>query len=365
MARFGTASFFLVAAATTATWTSAFVPASKNIAAVTAPTTTTSLHAIGVLAKKAKEATLREYISGGIEDSVMEQYKIIQKALASDDDDDSPSAAEAGPFQQSLTKRKGTITVIAEYKRKLADSGYVKGIFDPEILSPEFREFGASGIAVMADEKMGGCTYDDLQSFVEEQRRAKNEVIGSVPVINNDLIIDELQIARSAAYGCKTVVLQFDILGDELTAKLIKASRAVNLEVIVSVATKEDAMKAVNELGATMISVINVQDMDERAKVIEDLNKDESKPTITTIANINAKNNKGLEEVEDAWACRDLGFHCVWVGDVLYKSGNNEVEHPGAILKAMTAKSSLRWASPQAFSGRGEGATEYLGDILM
>ena len=90
-----------------------------------------------------------------------------------------------------------------------------------------------------------------------------------------------------------------------------------------------------------------------------------SKPTITTIANINAKNNKGLEEVEDAWACRDLGFHCVWVGDVLYKSGNNEVEHPGAILKAMTAKSSLRWASPQAFSGRGEGATEYLGDILM
>ena len=333
-----------------------------NTAGTTTTTRTTSLYAIGVLAKKAKEATLREYISGGIEDSVMEQYKIIKEALSSSEDGDVET--KAGPFQQSLTKRKGTITVIAEYKRKLSDSGYIKGIFDPEILSPEFREFGASGIAVMADEKMGGCTYKDLQDFVEEQRRAKNEVISSVPIINNDLIIDELQIARSAAYGCKAVVLQLDLLGEELTSKLLRASRAVGLEVIVAVATNEDAKKAV-EIGATMLSVINVQDLDERANVISGINNDDGKPIITMIANINARNNKGLEEVEEAWACRDKGFHCVWVGDVLYKSGNNEVEHPGAILKAMTAKSSLRWASPQAYSGRGEGAREYLGDILM
>ena len=259
MTRFATSLFF---ASTTGvvTLTSAFVP-STNIVNLPSPTTkaapisTTSsaLYAIGVLAKKAKEATLREYISGGVEDSVMEQYKVIKEALSNDDDDDddtSAASAEPGPFQQSITKRKGTITVIAEYKRKLSDSGYVQSIFDPEIMSPEFREFGASGIAVMADEKMGGCTYEDLKAFVEEQRRAKNEVIGSVPVINNDLIIDELQIAQSAAYGCKAITLQYDILGEELTTKLLKAARAVNLEVIVAVSSNDEAQSAIDKCGA-------------------------------------------------------------------------------------------------------------------
>jgi indole-3-glycerol phosphate synthase len=70
-------------------------------------------------------------------------------------------------------------------------------------------------------------------------------------------------------------------------------------------------------------------------------------------------------EVEEAWTCRDKGFKSAWISDALYKSGNSEVEHPGAIIKSMASKSSVRWASPVAKSGRGEGAIEYLGNILM
>jgi indole-3-glycerol phosphate synthase len=132
-------------------------------------TTTTRLHAVSALVKKAKEASLRQYVADGIEDDVMEQYKKIKEALEKDSLD--LSTQEMGPLQQELTRRKGTITVIAEYKRKLAGSGYVKDVFEPVILSREFREFGASGIAVMADERMGGCTYEDLKVFVEDQRR--------------------------------------------------------------------------------------------------------------------------------------------------------------------------------------------------
>ena len=61
----------------------------------------------------------------GIPDEVMEHYKIIQEALKSDDATEAPK--EMGALQQRLTKRKGTITVIAEYKRKIADgaNGYI------------------------------------------------------------------------------------------------------------------------------------------------------------------------------------------------------------------------------------------------
>jgi indole-3-glycerol phosphate synthase len=320
-----------------------------------------ALHAIGVLAKKAKEAELRKYVSEGVEDSVMEQYKRLKVNLNSVD----LSAPQSpGPLQQELTKRKGTITVIAEYKRKndQCETGYIKDMYDPEILSPSFREYGASGIAVMADERMGGCTYEDLAAFAEEQRRAQSQVPGPVTVINNDLIIDELQIARTAACGAQAVVLTCSILtGDDLTT-LLKAAKALDLEAIAAVSTKEEAQTAVDQ-GARIVLVVNIEGIDDKVAVIQDLVIPEGQ-AVCTIANIVTRNDKGLAEIEEAWAIRDKGFNCAWVGDALYKSGL-ETETPGVIIKSMKSKSSLKWASPKASHGRGEGAREYLGDILM
>eukprot|EP00538_Stauroneis_constricta_P011825 CAMPEP_0119545658 /NCGR_PEP_ID=MMETSP1352-20130426/348_1 /TAXON_ID=265584 /ORGANISM="Stauroneis constricta, Strain CCMP1120" /LENGTH=363 /DNA_ID=CAMNT_0007590237 /DNA_START=111 /DNA_END=1202 /DNA_ORIENTATION=+ len=325
--------------------------------------TSTSLHAIGVLAKKAKEATLRQYISNGIEDSVMAKYNDIKKAL---EDDAVDLADESAPrqLQDKLTKRRGTITLIAEYRRKMANGNMIaEKVFDPEVLSGEFREFGATGIAVMADERMGGCTNDDLKLFVEEQRRAHMEVPGPVSIINSDMIIDELQIAQSAAYGAVAVVLSYELLGEEETVKFMKAAQAVELESIVSVTSKEDAQKAI-DAGARMIMVNNVDDAEERIAVIEGLNIPEGK-AVTTIANIASRADQAFQEIEEVWACRDSGFNVAWVNDVLYKGGADAIEHPGAIIKSMAAKSSLKFASPMVKSGRGEGAREYLGDIMM
>jgi indole-3-glycerol phosphate synthase len=53
------------------------------------------------------------------------------------------------------------------------------------------------------------CTYTGLQDFITEQSRVANKVPG--PVFNNDLIVDEIQIVRSAAVKCQGVVLVLDI----------------------------------------------------------------------------------------------------------------------------------------------------------
>lgn len=325
------------------------------------PTSNTALYAIGVLARKAKEADVRKYCQEGVDDATMEQYNLI-KAKSSDVD---LSCQSPGLLQQALTRRKGTLTLIAEYKRKMdtSKSGYIDDVFDPEILSPTFREFGACGIAVMADERMGGCSYDDLQAFVTEQQRASQEVPGSVAVINNDLIVDEIQIARSVAMGVKGVVLVWEVLGEEKVEELLKACKAVDVEGIVAVSTQEEAQAAINA-GARMISVVNVEGAEDKVAVIEGLEIPEGQE-VCTIANILARDNKQMEEVQEAWICRDKGFNCVWVSDALYKGGADPSEHPGAIIKSMTAKSSVKWASPKAKSGKGEGAREYLGDILM
>jgi len=401
-------SLVAIAIATTASLTvDAFVvtPLSTSIAPSRASTrasstSPTSLFAVSALVRKAKEEELRTQLqkaNGKLDETVMEQYKLIQQDVEKDNSNDQVGTGP-GKLQSNLIKRKGTITVIAEYKRKIADgaNGYLNvNVNDsvtpsssstdakleansPELLSGEFREFGAAGIAVLADERMGGCTYEDLHTFVTEQRTAKSDVPGSVPIINSDIIVDELQLAQTAALGVTAVVLDYDLLSstEGLLLKLAKAARAVDLELIVAVRSKEEAQHSIDVIvqncGCSfMLSVVQTEGVDAKYDIIKDLNLsphnsfDDSEIQITTIANILHRNDQGLAEVEETWALRDKGFQCAWISDALYKAGNSNTEHPGAIIQSMGAKSSTRWASPVAKSGRGEGAKEYLGDILM
>ena len=52
----------------------------------------------------------------------------------------------AGFLESELTRSKRAVNIIADYKRKIANGGFIKGIFDPEVLSPASREFSASVI---------------------------------------------------------------------------------------------------------------------------------------------------------------------------------------------------------------------------
>jgi len=399
-----------IAIATTASLTvDAFVvtPLSTSIAPSTSTrsstTSSTSLFAVSALVRKAKEEELRTQLqkaNGKLDETVMEQYKLIQQDVEKENSNDQVGTGP-GKLQSNLIKRKGTITVIAEYKRKIADgaNGYLNvNVNDsvtpkttsssstdakleansPELLSGEFREFGAAGIAVLADERMGGCTYEDLYTFVTEQRTASSDVPGSVPIINSDIIVDEIQLAQSAALGVSAIVLDYELLAstEGLFLKLAKAARAVDLELIVAVRSKEEAQHSIDVIVQNcqcsfMLSVVQTEGVDAKYDIIKDLDLSPSSESgdnviqITTIANILHRNDQGLAEVEETWALRDMGFQCAWISDALYKAGNSNTEHPGAIIQSMGAKSSTRWASPVAKSGRGEGAKEYLGDILM
>jgi indole-3-glycerol phosphate synthase len=324
-------------------------------------TTSTSLYAIGVLAKKAKEIELRKYAEAGIPEDVMAKVKDM-KAGAAASDGASDATKEAGPVQRALTKRKGTIAIIAEYKRRLEDAGFVDDILDPDIMGGTFREFGASAISVMADERMGGASYADLALLQQEQQTAKSKVPGPVPVISSDLIVDELQLAMAAAAGAQAVLLNYAIVGTNC-ATFIQLAAVLNMETIVGVATAAEAQAAV-DAGATMILACAFSP-DDKLAMVENLVLPENSTGICKMANIVPRENKQLEEVEEAWLLRDKGFNAVWAGDFLYKSGADANEHAGAIIRSMSAKSSVKFASAKATSGRGEGATEYLGDLMM
>ena len=321
---------------------------------------------------------MRKYCEDGPSPTVLallQQIKDSRNGSSSNTNDDGNN----NKLQSLLMKRKGTISIIAEYKRKLAGSGFLSEVPAPELLSPVFREFGASAVAVLSDERSGGCTYADVAAFVAEQANARDEVPGPLPVISNDIVVDEIQIARAKEAGAVAVTIDYGLLttgnDDEtvlLLSRFIRDAKALNMETIVVVSTPREAQNAV-DAGASILcvsgSIIGAIPKYDVVSNITTTTTTTSSSTagasICIIANILARDNKALEEVEEAWSCRDLGFHCVWISDALYKSGNDPVEHPGAIIRSMRLKSSVQFASPKARSGKGEGAREYLGDILM
>jgi indole-3-glycerol phosphate synthase len=116
--------------------------------------------------------------------------------------------------------------------------------------------------------------------------------------------------------------------------------------------------------------------VDAQIACIENIQYPDYNQNVCFLAQIPVKSdNTQWNEIEDVWYLRDTHmFQGIYVSDVLYKGqvasttftgSNDRMEHPGSIIKAMISKSSKVWGVVTTKSGRGEGAREYLGDIMM
>tara|TARA_B110000305_G_scaffold237860_1_gene302062 strand:+ start:785 stop:1750 length:966 start_codon:yes stop_codon:yes gene_type:complete len=296
------------------------------------------------------------------------------------DSQSQPTKTKSTILRDALTKRKGTLSVLVEYKRNLSfqkklEKGYVQEIFPPAIMSPVFRDFGATAVSVLADQNLGGCDYEDIVEFATEQKLAQGNVPGPLPIVSSDLIVDEIQVARAWVSGASGVCIDFDVLSVERGVELVKFATATGGEAIATASAgllsgglsgglsdgSEAFVETVVAAGATLILArVNMEDEEECARIRENVPED-----VCLLAYIKAYDDKDLKEVQDSWKLRDMGYKAVWVSDCLFKGGADMTEHCGAIIKSMSAKTSLKFGSVGAKSGRGEGSREYLGDIMM
>ncbi|KAJ1449303.1 hypothetical protein M885DRAFT_449292 [Pelagophyceae sp. CCMP2097] len=270
-----------------------------------------------------------------------------------------------------MRKPRGTLTILAEYHRKVPAALRANGVEEYEIpeitfVSSEVRNSGASVLALNMDKQSGGATLDDFAVALKEQQTAKGNFPGPLPLVWADVVVDEVQLAQAYVAGAHGVTLTLDALGAERCKKLRDdAEQLYGLESVVVVAPALDGdlegmiKTALEEINATMLMVAGVDaDLAIAAKAW-------IPKTVTAIARINARGGKGLDEAEDAWRLRDAGYDAVWVSDVLYKFGGAP-DSITSVIKAMKSKASVKYARASgAFSGRGEGSKEYLGDILM
>lgn len=79
-----------------------------------------------------------------------------------------------GEIIRALKKTPGTVSIIAEFRRKGSTLGAID-VPPASILSREFRMAKAEVVSLLMDKTTGGCTVTDVTDMVKEQNFAKGD----------------------------------------------------------------------------------------------------------------------------------------------------------------------------------------------
>jgi indole-3-glycerol phosphate synthase len=215
------------------------------------------LRAVSVLARRAKEAEVAALLASlPSTDPLPALLGTLPSLLSAQ-----PPPAFPSRLRDSLTKRRGNLSIVAEYRLKGTGLAELGGSAAPAIVSKLIRVGGAAAAAVMADPRMGGCDYPDVAAFVSENETARGGVPGPLPVVSSDLVVTEAQVARAKLAGAAAVTLGAAALGKELLKTLLEAAAAFGLEAVVFCGSEEEVVGAVG-LGATIVCIAAEEDVE-------------------------------------------------------------------------------------------------------
>jgi len=205
-------------------------------------------------------------------------------------------------FSSAIRKPKGSISVIAEIKRRSPSSGLIAEIPDVRQLSDLYYNGGAAAISVLTDAAFDG-TLDDLQTVVKHQQKFRGRYPGPCPVLRKDFIIDEIQIAEAAERGAAAVLLIVAAIGEAGLRKLLEATHRHGLEALVEIHDEEE-LEIAKAAGAEIIGT-NARDL---RTFNVDLNRcfeliGRYPPNVIPVA------ESGIHDVMDAWRLRVFFRH--------------------------------------------------------
>lgn len=130
--------------------------------------------------------------------------------------------------------------VIAEIRGRSPSTGGVRADFDPAAIARAYHRGGASAISCATDGPGHGGSLDDL---------ARVKAATPLPVLRNDVVIDEYQIWESRAAGADAILLRAEVLAEaQLIDSLILATE-LGLTSLVVAHDVENLLKARTHVG--------------------------------------------------------------------------------------------------------------------
>jgi indole-3-glycerol phosphate synthase len=223
-------------------------------------------------------------------------------------------APAARPFAPALA-RPGTISVIAEHKRRSPSRGAIREDLAPADVARGYEAAGAVALSVLTDAPFFGGHL----SHLSEARSATG-----LPVLRKDFTLDPWQILEARAAGADAVLLIVAALEEDELRQLLGEARAVGVDALVEVHERAELERALLA-GARLVGVNN---RDLRTLVV-------SLETSLTLApaipdDVVAVAESGIRSGDDLRRLRGAGYDACLVGEHLMASPD-----PGEALRRL------------------------------
>jgi len=202
-------------------------------------------------------------------------------------------AALAGP---------GSVSLIAECKRRSPGAGPIRPELDPAALTRGYEAAGASALSVLTDSTYFGGSLTDLD--------AAGAATG-IPVLRKDFTLDPLHLVEARCAGADAVLLIVRILGDAALEALHREARGLGMGVLVEVHDARELERAVR-LGAGIVGINNrdlstfTTDLETTLRLLEQMPED-----------VVVVSESGIRERGDVERLAEAGVDAILVGEAL------------------------------------------------
>ena len=219
-------------------------------------------------------------------------------------------------FRSALQQTDGRIAVIAEVKKASPSAGVIASSFDPVEIAKNYEHNGANAISVLTDTKF---FQGKLQDLAEVRR------VVSVPLLRKDFILDELQIAESAANGADAILLIVAALEQGQLVDLLHATAAYRLDALIEVHTGEELNRALDAKAEIVgINNRNLATFDVDLSVTEQLCREVPDEIVLV-------SESGIKTPQDVARMTACGVDAILVGETLMR-GEISIEQLRAII---------------------------------
>lgn len=209
----------------------------------------------------------------------------------------------------------GTVSLIAECKRRSPGAGDIRPGLDPVTLTTGYEAAGASALSVLTDATYFGGSLDDLRAVSEATR---------IPVLRKDFTLDPLQVIEARGAGADAVLLIVRILDDHALQLLHSEAGALGMGALVEVHDAHELERALR-VGAALIGVNNrdlatfTTDLDTTVRLLEQVPND-----------VVVVSESGIRDRGDVEVLGQAGVDAILVGESLLRA-----ELPADAVRAM------------------------------
>ncbi|MEY2483763.1 MAG: indole-3-glycerol phosphate synthase [Verrucomicrobiota bacterium] len=219
------------------------------------------------------------------------------------------------PFGSALQRGPGQVALIAEIKKASPSAGVIVEAFDPLAIAKNYSRAGVDAISVLTDEQFfqGRLSYLDLIRPAVVQ-----------PLLRKDFMLDEIQIAESAAAGADAILLIVAALDQRQLIALLETADTYQLDALVEVHTLEELDRAL-ETSARIIGINNrnLATFEVDLGVTESLSEEVPDGIVLV-------SESGIKTAEDLERIKACGVDAVLIGEALMRAQAGTIDLPTA-----------------------------------